>query len=385
MVVVTCCPKVPPMTRLLPALLLLSVACTGGKDGKKVEVSTDGDLTTRRFSATTDSRGIAAVEVPVAKGEEAFLVHATVASSGLYPSLERLESTGGGTALSWEDWYGDQSLTGAFYPEAADTIFNWPVREADGPLDSGTWIAEIAVTDDEGYYAGDEDLDVIVQTRADSGGLDVGSISVRLVYADGLADDAEVVSGTEGAVERWREVWAAYGLELVLETASSDIDPDLSDLYGADDDVFDQSAASTDDDIVVLVGERIGGRIDSYGIAGGIPGSLTESSRGAVVISWLANAGGDGTFSDEDIRLYGETLAHEVGHYTGLFHPVEDGWSAWDALDDTPDCGSTNACEGDLGENLMFPYPVCDWSTCPAQDQLSDGQVGVAQRYTGTL
>ena len=33
----------------------------------------------------------------------------------------------------------------------------------------------------------------------------------------------------------------------------------------------------------------------------------------------------------------------------------------------------------------MFPYPVCTWDSCPAQDQLSDGQVGVAQRYVGTL
>lgn len=372
------------MTRLLLALPLL-VACKGGEGDKKVEVSTDGDLTTRRLSAVTDARGIAAVEVPVGASDVAFLVHATGPGGDVWPSVERVEGPGGGTALSWEDWYGDESLTSALYPEAADTILNWPVRAADGPLDDGTWTVEVAVTDAEGYYLDDVDLDVVVQTRVDSSGLDAGTIAVKLVYADGLADDDEVVRGTEAAVERWREVWDAYGLTLQLDTASSSIDPDLSDLYSADEDVRSQSAASEDSDIVVLVGERIGGRIDSYGIAGGIPGALTPSSRGAVVISWLANAGGDGTFSDEDIRLYGETLAHEVGHYTGLFHPVEDGWQAWDALDDTADCTSTNACEGDLGENLMFPYPVCDWNECPAQDQLSDGQVGVAQRYVGTL
>lgn len=373
------------MNRRLVLLVALTMGCTGDKTQKKVEVTTDGALTTRRFSMVTDARGIAAIDVPVSSDEVSFIVHATAANDRLYPSVESAKRPDGSTFLSWEDWYGDYSLTSAVYPQSADTILNWPVRQSDGSLSKGDWNVDVSVTDDDGYYMSDVDVDVVVQTRTDPGGGDGGSISVKLVYADGLADDDEVVRGTEAAVERWREVWDAYGLELVLETASSNIDPDLSDLYAPDDEVYQMSAESGDNDIVVLIGERIGGRVDSYGIAGGIPGTLTESTRGAVVISWLANAGGDGTFSAEDISVFGETLAHEVGHYTGLFHPVEDGWGAWDAIEDTSDCTNTNACEDALGPNLMFPYPVCDWSTCVAQGNLSDGQVGVAQNYTGTL
>jgi hypothetical protein len=73
------------------------------------------------------------------------------------------------------------------------------------------------------------------------------------------------------------------------------------------------------------------------------------------VVGWLANAGGDGTFSDGDIALYGEVLAHEVGHFVGLCHPVERGYDYWDALDDTPECRSVSSCESILGMNLMFP------------------------------
>ena len=330
-----------PLRWLLPGATL-ALACTGDPDGKKgdVEVSQDGNLTTLRTTATTDGRGTAEIDVPV-DGHASFLVTART-RSGEWPSVEYLEDADGRMVMSWEDWYGAYSLTSAIFPEARDTALNWPVRPDDGALEDGTWTVAVAVTDDQGYYLSGETLDVVVQLREDQDGFGAGRVQVALVYADGLADDAEVVRGTEGAIARWREVWAAYGVELVLTTAASGIDPDLSDLYGPDDDVYDQSAAGTDSDITVLIGETIGG-LDSYGIAGGIPGMLTESERGAVVISWLANAGGDEDFSEEDMRIYGETLAHEVGHYAGLFHPVEDGWDYWDALDDTDEAGTSAA------------------------------------------
>ena len=57
----------------------------------------------------------------------------------------------------------------------------------------------------------------------------------------------------------------------------------------------------------------------------------------------------------------------------------------WDACDDTPNCASATECEGVLGNNLMYPAPVCDFTSCIEQDQLSDVQVEILQRYTGAL
>jgi hypothetical protein len=133
-----------------------------------------------------------------------------------------------------------------------------------------------------------------------------------------------------------------------------------------------------------VVGESIAGDADYlYGEAGGIPGPFAAQPHAAVFVSWLANAGGDAAFDDEDILLFGETMAHEMGHYLGLFHPVEDGWDAWDAVADTPDCSAIGECEDALGDNLMFPYPVCGARACVRQSALTEIQGGVVQGYIG--
>ena len=82
-----------------------------------------------------------------------------------------------------------------------------------------------------------------------------------------------------------------------------------------------------------------------------------------------------------------ETMAHEAGHFLGLFHPVQfDGDEVVyrDALDDTPACGSRDECEPLLQTNLMYPYVSCGEDEC-YQDDLTPEQAGVLQRYAGTL
>jgi hypothetical protein len=108
-----------------------------------------------------------------------------------------------------------------------------------------------------------------------------------------------------------------------------------------------------------------------------------------VAVSWLEAAGGSGRFDDEETLLLGETMAHELGHYMGLFHPVQFDDSGnivyFDVLDDTPECNNYEGCLEALAENNMFPYLVCEWvEGCDAQDELTDAQRAVTRRYTGT-
>ena len=158
-------------------------------------------------------------------------------------------------------------------------------------------------------------------------------------------------------------IWAGYGLTLSVDyDTRPEVDAALPAMTEGSEHINEISATGTDADITVLIGDTVGGTTQIYGESGGIPGTLVEGNQSVVALSWITNAGGDGTFSSDDIRIYGETLAHEVGHYMGLFHPVDFDRNRplyWDALSDTDECQSSSDCDESLGENNMYPYPVC--------------------------
>lgn len=105
----------------------------------------------------------------------------------------------------------------------------------------------------------------------------------------------------------------------------------------------------------------------TLGFAAGVPGpnGVSGTVGSGLVISVDSHLESDG--ATVDAVLMGETIAHEIGHQLGLFHPTESDGVSFDALDDTPECdlathdtdgdGSVSAeeCLADGGAlNLMF-------------------------------
>lgn len=110
------------------------------------------------------------------------------------------------------------------------------------------------------------------------------------------------------------------------------------------------------------------------GISTGIPGAAGVHGQ----------AGTGLVFSAEYLRqtgnvngpqLVGQVLAHELGHYLGLFHTTEQSGGQFDQLEDTERCstienGNLAACAD--YNNLMFPIAAIRTSL-----ELSDGQVSI--------
>ena len=104
----------------------------------------------------------------------------------------------------------------------------------------------------------------------------------------------------------------------------------------------------------------LGGAI---GISTGIPGPAalhgTRNSGVVFTSEFLGQTFEEGTGDVVDGNQYtGIVLAHEVGHYIGLFHTTEQGGRGQDPLNDTPFCPANDFNAGncaDLG-NLMFPF-----------------------------
>lgn len=369
-------------------ILLALLGCAAPADDSGVAKDVVELVTSTVYEARSDGDGYVTVEVEV--GEDVGALQIVAKRDRGMLSTDYLYGPGGELVLDWEDWYDSSfSLTECFFPTQYATTLNWPVRAEDGPLEPGTWKATIATLDAVGYYTANQTVEIEILTRPEPNPAR-GSLRAVIAYAEDVRDEPGVEAAVEDAAAYWIELYASIGVALTVEYSDIAVDEDLPDTYEGLDEIGAFHAEHGTRTILMVIGEQIANDRWLYGEAGGIPGPFTGADHAAVFVSWLANAGPDADFDPEDVLLMGETMAHEVGHYVGLFHPVEFDESYttgeyWDALDDTEDCSRLSSCESSLGGNLMFPYPLCTggMSDCDRQDEITDNQGGVVQRYVG--
>ncbi len=348
-----------------------------------VEEELDG---LRALSGVVSSNrsGVARLRFDVLDDETSVLV-----TSEVEPPLEvfvrSLIDPQGEQVLSAEELLSEPfSKTNAVFVNAVNSL-NWPVIEADRSLTPGRWELELGVVDEElSFTQSDVALDLLLKSDPD---LESGRLDVALIYTDDLRDDDAVVAAVEGATDQWKSIYAAAGIELSFETFILDEVELLPPAFGEEPRIVDVAASTPARTVNVLISDLIDvPDKDILGIAGDIPGPLVPTRRSAIQISMAFAAGLDGSYDELDIRTLAETMAHETAHFLGLFHPVErNGWSRWDVLEDTPQCGGETPCRRQLGNNLMFPFPLCTTDTyCVEQSEITPDQAAVIQRYVGT-
>lgn len=362
------------MIGVVPLLVLLA-ACHSWEEVQ------GGDLRHIAIERGSSLDGELSLRVPVEEGETALLATHDPEHGHLSVFLRLLDPDG---AIYWdldEEWEGERLKTGARYASSS-TSLNWPIIGDDAPLRPGEWTVEVAVLDQAFEYDGGVPTRVDVLFKRDDD-FDDGALRITLVYLGVAADDAELARAAGEAVEVWSALYAAIGIDLEVDEMAVDLD-EIGLPGSGSDAIYEEIAAAVPAGTVpVVLAADVADTQNVYGVAGGIPGALVPTDRSAVLVSALTGSGPDLVFDAEEERLLGETMAHEVGHYLGLFHPVEPDWTQWDALDDTPECASQEACISQLGDNVMFPFPICTQSACAPQEALTAGQAGVANRYTG--
>lgn len=117
------------------------------------------------------------------------------------------------------------------------------------------------------------------------------------------------------------------------------------------------------------------------GLAGGIPGAMGAHGTGASGVT-LSMDDLMSAFGDDGPQL-AVTLAHEIGHFSGLFHSTETDGTSFEPLTDTPVCDighddngdgfvTVDECVDADGNNIMFWGPFFpDSSFSPSQRDIT--------------
>ncbi|MFN8391520.1 MAG: hypothetical protein U0136_14625 [Bdellovibrionota bacterium] len=333
------------------------------------------------FNVSTNSNGVAAADFDLPAGTNKFGF--TAIAQGNNVRIDQLTDQRGNDFVS----PGGEMINFASEFLVDSNNLNAPSRASDPtPASGDSYHAEVAVQSSNGGSAKGANVNITITPISDPD-FNSGVLHVNIFYVGDIGQAAASKQAIAKALVEFRRIYSTRA-NISLDVREFDIaGPSVVPLPVEGSDFYRAAAARAPSPAVNLfiVGDAGEGLL---GLAGGIPAPPIPTTRSALAVSIVTGSGPDGVFSDEELRLLGETMAHETGHYLGLFHPVDFSGtfvSAQDPLSDTPTCSQKSECEQNsaLAANLMFsePVPNSGGSGFIPQDQLTTQQRAVLNRY----
>jgi len=360
----------------------------GGGDQRPVAISVSpGDTAgtprdARLFNGTTDSFGNAALGVTVANTTSFQVV---VSSSGTEISAGLLNPSRNAAVVLRSGGSGPQQ-TYAVFPSANVNTMPYPTNGSDSPVIDGLYEEDLLFQHNNVASPNTAFSGVLIAKHDND--IHNGTLRVNVYLVGTEVTDSINQLPINQAIDIWRQIYA--NANIVLDVTKIDLPEGTGGGSGTLPSVLSGSTFYRDNALAhgeyalnLFIGNSLtdaGGTAGLLGISSSIPGPSTSDSVDGVFATVknvvavditehdfaINNAPPDGVISGIEVNRLAETMAHESGHYLGLFHPVEcndelcasGGFRTGDLLNDTADCSSSATClASGVYRDLMFPTP----------------------------
>jgi hypothetical protein len=345
--------RIDPVKTVLVALVSMASACGSGVTFEPVEGRDDLLLGIYSGQIRNGLSGEITVEVP--EGTESVLFEVR-GDRGLYylskfttPSnIELIEGGGFVTRAAREK------------PGVVDWLYpNTPVRVTE----PGEYRLILRAEQPGGGHVASESIDLLVYSKQRTPQNGCGLHLDFLVDRDAIAaEDMELA--IDGLVDRLVPMFAQVGTEIIdyqiqrISLLSTDVDVSGLDWRATMDAVEDavaqarEEGSARDSSLRVVVARSVGGAESLAGYSMGLPGPVAgDRANAAVIIATEVYADSGGFLNLDGLAT---TLAHEMGHYLGLYHTSEPNGQLHDPIPDTPEC-TGGICDAAFLDNIMTP------------------------------
>lgn len=199
--------------------------------------------------------------------------------------------------------------------------------------------------DPMGPATGQVDATVVIKRAA--GVPTRGRLPVKLFFSG--ANGYSALSVTQSplfarALDLVKKTFADVGITLAIEPGGVDLPRGYTRPADGKEIVTMATQGASGEALGIYMVDTILGQASIVGLSTGIPGPAPGQGPGAVLLS-TSLAPSNFPVVDTGAAAFAQALAHEIGHYLGLFHTVENFLGVNDQLSDTPTSR----------DNLMFP------------------------------
>ncbi len=354
------------MARVNACLLGLALALAGCEEPPPARASGDvlpyrPDLRLQTFQTTIANGATSFIDIDLPEGASSMLIEVR-SSRGFFFVDQFFTPTGQ-----------ELARTGQFLTREAREVsgladFLFPNDDTFAPLPGRYRVSFAAFSDRDGTQPlpdGSAEVRVYtVQRNVD----DTCGIYLDFLVDYEAIDQASFQEAIGRLVGRIDAIYRQVGVAVIdyqvqqINLQSPDINVGSDTVLAVADDVLRQARAvgsARAGALHVMVVRSIEGESASgfnpAGYSMGLPGPYDADRPNATVLvstSHYASLNANGVLV-LDVDGMATSLAHELGHFMGLYHPSEPSGSGHDPLIETPECGTPSSCNDAFRQNIM--------------------------------